>query len=84
VALKATSTPSNFYLGNPDVAAPFYVGGDPTIQTSYSPTYEWPSGENRHNNGGNVAYCDGHAKYLTAAVLAAWDATDLRMWNNVQ
>jgi prepilin-type N-terminal cleavage/methylation domain-containing protein/prepilin-type processing-associated H-X9-DG protein len=71
------------YDANPDVGAANYTGGDPTLNTSYSPTYYCPNIETAHNKGGNVGYCDGHAKWLSQQILYAWDATSLRMWNNV-
>jgi prepilin-type processing-associated H-X9-DG protein len=36
--------------------------------------------ESRHNNGGNVGYCDGHAKWLSYTILMA--VPDQAGWDN--
>ena len=60
----------------------FACRGDPTLRASYSPDYYWPNIETRHMDGGNVAYCDGHAKWLSKQKLYSWAAADVVMWNN--
>jgi prepilin-type N-terminal cleavage/methylation domain-containing protein/prepilin-type processing-associated H-X9-DG protein len=39
--------------------------------------------ESRHNTGGNVSYCDGHAKWLSSSVLLDTTTPNVNMWNNV-
>ena len=84
VLVKAMQSPGWFYNGNPDTAAPYLTAGqDPTQNASYNPSWRSPGTENSHQGGGNVGYCDGHARWVQASVLFASDANDLRMWNNV-
>jgi prepilin-type N-terminal cleavage/methylation domain-containing protein/prepilin-type processing-associated H-X9-DG protein len=83
IMLKATGQPDWFYSANPDKAASQYVGGDPTLVASYSQSYYWPDIETRHNNGGNMAYCDGHAKWVSSQTLYSTAPADLTMWNNM-
>jgi prepilin-type N-terminal cleavage/methylation domain-containing protein/prepilin-type processing-associated H-X9-DG protein len=83
IMITATSSSGNFYKANPDTAASYLTGSDPTIQASYNPTYEWPGIETRHQNGGNVGYCDGHASYLTAPTLYNLATPQVYQWNNM-
>jgi prepilin-type processing-associated H-X9-DG protein len=83
VMLKAMSSSGWMYSANPDYSITYLtVCGDMSNPACCANSWECPNTETRHNNGGNVAYCDGHAKWLSNAVLFATDATDLLMWNN--
>ena len=86
VMIKAMQVNNYWYSANPDTAKASYSGGDPTDPNSYggsAKAYQGPNTETRHNNGGNVGYCDGHAKWLSAQVLYDWNAPNVNMWNNV-
>jgi prepilin-type N-terminal cleavage/methylation domain-containing protein/prepilin-type processing-associated H-X9-DG protein len=59
---------SNYYLSDWDTRT------DPDAPTSGSDNADPPA--NRHNNGANFGFCDGHAKWLTAGKAGWIDGAD--------
>jgi len=69
---------ANSYANNPDGAAAAYVGGPPWEYTSYNPTWRAPRIGVWHNEGGNVAFADGHVKWLKRETLYDFSGV---LWN---
>jgi len=82
IMLKATDGPGWFYTYNPDkaYAEGAYVGPNPWDSAAYNPNWKWPNIETRHNNGGNFAFVDGHAKWMSREKAYAFDGSG--GWNN--
>lgn len=52
-----------------------------------NPENEGPNGDNwyiraRHNDGANVAFCDGHAKWLSNTTIVNWSAGSQVAWGH--
>ncbi len=87
IMIYESTDPGASYASNPDRGVNCYFsGGDPYIvyptnPNSYSPYYMSPRCSDRHNEGSNVAYTDGHAKWLGRGTLYAADSR--AGWNNM-
>jgi prepilin-type processing-associated H-X9-DG protein len=74
-AMLCDATGNLFYSSTPACAQPYFTGGDPVDCSNYNPTWRCHMIATWHNGGSNVAFCDGHVKWMKTQTLVG-DGTD--------
>ena len=86
IAIKTTEAAGCMYTYNLDRAIAEGALTNPAAPwdyNSYNPTWKYPYAEVRHNNGGNMGFADGHAKWLSREKLYSTAPADMALWSNV-